>query len=113
MRIGYANGKLQKVCEETKAARKYLKTIDPKILIQRIGELAAYDNLAQVPIRTPPLHYHPLRANLAGRYAVTVQGLMRVIFVPAGDFQKLDNGTPDLSTVTAIEIVAVKDYHDK
>jgi hypothetical protein len=38
---------------------------------------------------------------------------MRVIFVPAGDFQKLDDGTPDLSTVTAIEIVAVKDYHDK
>lgn len=56
---------------------------------------------------------HPLRANLAGGYAVTVQGLMRVIFVPAGDFQKLDDGTPDLSTVTAIEIVAVKDYHDK
>ena len=66
--------------------------------------LAAYSNLGQVPFQTPPLHYHPLGANLAGKHAVTVQGLMRVIFQPTGDFSKLNDGTPDLSTARKHEL---------
>lgn len=113
MLIGYANAKLQKICEQKKAARKHLRRIDPEVLFQRIGQLVAFNNLAQIPFQAPPLHFHPVRANLAGKYAVTVKGLMRIVFRPTGEFKTLSDGTPDLSTVTEIEVVAVEDYHDQ
>ncbi len=50
---------------------------------------------------------------MAGKYAVTVKGLIRIVFQPAGEFKTLSDGTPDLSTVTEIEVVAVEDYHDQ
>ncbi len=113
MLIGYANAKLQKICEQKKAAKKHLRGIDPKVLFQRISQLEAFNNLAQIPFQAPPLHFHPLTANRAGKWGVTIKRLMRIVLQPAGDFETLTDGTPDLSTVTEIEIVAVEDYHDQ
>ena len=113
MLIGYANSRLQKICEQKKTAQKHLRGIDPDVLFLRINQLMAFSNLGHIPLLVPPLHFHPLRANLAGKYAVTVRGLMRIVFQPVGEFKTLSDGTPDLSTVIEIEIVAVKDYHDQ
>jgi hypothetical protein len=35
----------------------------------------------------------------------------RIVFKPQGEFDRLPDGTPDLGTVSQIEIVAVENYH--
>ena len=112
MKIGYVNRKMEKICTRKKEASKHLSGIKPELLFQRIGELAAFDNLGQIPFQAPPLHFHPLRADRAGQYGVTLRSLMRIAFEPTGDFGRLDNGTPDKSTVTAITILSIGNYHD-
>jgi len=113
MRIGYASKKLQKICNQTKAAAKLLKgtKIPPDLLFQRIGELGAFSDLGQIPFQATPLHFHPLRGDWAGAYAVTLHSLWRIVFEPAGEFEQLEDGSPDKSTVTDITILAVENYH--
>lgn len=111
MKIGYVNRKTEEICTRKKEATKHLSGIKPELLFQRIGELAAFDDLGQIPFQVPPLHFHPLRENHAGQYGVTLHSLTRIVFEPAGDFERLDDGTPDKSTVTAITILSIGDYH--
>jgi len=109
--IGYSSRKVQRVCEEARVARKELPQDVAKLLPQRLLELAAFGNLGQIPPGAP-LHFHPLRENWAGHYAVSVGPKYRVVFLAAGTFATLEDGTPDLDTVVAIEIVVVEDYHN-
>ena len=112
MQIGYANPKLERICTKRKAASKHLPSqIKPELLIQRIGELGAFDNLGEIPFQAPPLHFHPVRETLAGAYAVTIRGLWRIVFVPDGEFERREDGTAIEETVTEITIHLIEDYH--
>ena len=81
------------------------------MLLQRIGQLAAFQCVSDVPEGTP-FFRHRLSQNLAGHYSVRIDKKFRIVFVPAGEYATLPDGTPDLKTVTAIEIASVEDYHD-
>jgi proteic killer suppression protein len=109
--IGYSSRKVERICLEARVARKELPQQVAKLLPQRLLELAAFDNLGQVPPGAP-LHFHPLRENWRGHYGVSVGPRYRIVFLPAGAFTSLEDGTPDLGTVVEIEIVVVEDYHD-
>jgi hypothetical protein len=114
MKLGYGNRKLEKICTEKKAAIKHLPAdISPGLLLQRLGELAAFDNLDEIPFQMAPLHFHPLRANLARKYAVTLRSLWRIVIEPAGDFEQNADGTAVESTVTQVTILCIEDYHPK
>jgi len=113
MKIGYRNAKVRKYCTERKNAAKHLPDhIEPELLFQRLNELAAFADVEQIPFQLPPLHFHPLRANHAGRFAVTVRGKYRIIFEPAGEFEQSEDGSAVTSTVTEISIYSVEDYHE-
>lgn len=111
MLIGYASKKLQKICEEARTARKALPQDAAALLPQRLGQLAAFRCLEDVPEATP-FFRHRLTANLAGYYSVRIDKKFRIIFNPVCEFDVLPDGTPDLKTVTAIEIASVENYHD-
>jgi len=114
MKIGYKNGRLKKTCTQKKAAIKCLPgDIPPSLLFQRLGELAAFENLDQIPFQEPPLHFHPLREGEVGKFAVTIRSLWRIVFEPAGEFALQEDGTAKESTVTEIIIHSVKDYHSR
>ncbi len=114
MKIGYKNRKLEKICTKQKdASRRLPQKIKSELLFLRLQQLAAFDNLELIPFQVPPLHFHPLREDLAGGFAITIRSLWRIVFEPAGDFEIREDGTADLSTVTEITITAVKDYHKK
>ena len=114
MKIGYRNRNLEKICTTKKAAIKHLPdNISYTLLFQRLGELAAFDNLGQIPFQESPLHFHPTRKNLAGKYAVTLRSLWRIVFEPAGVFELQEDGTEKRGTVTEITIFCVEDYHSK
>lgn len=109
--IGYASAKLQKICTQEKQARKALERKSADLVTQRLTQLAAFENLGQIPYRATPLHFHPLREDCSGKYVVKLHGADGIVFCPAGEFSTLDDGSPDLSTVVAIEIEFIGNYH--
>ena len=111
MLIGYASKKLQKICTQRKPALKTLSQESADVLPRRLEDLAAFDNLAQIPFRQPPLHFHPLRENWSGGFVIKLRGGDGVVFEPTGVFTKNEDGAPVLETVTEIEITFVGDYH--
>ncbi|MDE2104700.1 MAG: type II toxin-antitoxin system RelE/ParE family toxin [Patescibacteria group bacterium] len=112
MLIGYASKKLQKVCEEQRAARKELPADVAEILPRRLAQLAAFRSLGDIPVGTP-LHFHLLGENLKGHCAIWIDKKYRIVFYAAGEFERLADGSPDLATVTEIIIAAVENYHKK
>ena len=114
MKIGYRNRALEKVCTKRKAAIEHLPgNIAPELLLQRLSELAAFDHFGEVPFQKPPLHFHPVRANLAGKSSVMLQSLWRIVLEPAGEFDRREDGTPIAETVTEISISSIEDYHSR
>ena len=112
MLIGYSSRKLQKICTSGKAARKSLSQESAARITRRMEDLAAFDKLAEIPFRAPPMDFHALSEDRAGEFAVKIHGLDRICFRPAGDFTLNETGNIDLSTVTEIEIVFVGNYHN-
>ena len=112
MLIGYSSTKLQKICTKSKDARKVLSQESADALPDRLQDLAAFDHLGLIPIRHPPLHFHPLREDRSGEYAINLKGLDRVVFKPVGEFRTTDDGCVLLSLVTSIEITFVGNYHN-
>jgi plasmid maintenance system killer protein len=108
--IGYENKQLEKICTKTKVARKALPQDVADLLLQRLFELSAFASLGDIPSGAP-LHFHPLKEDLAGHFAVSVGAKYRIVFVPDGDFELLEDETPDLATVTEIVVTYVGDYH--
>ena len=108
--IGYASVKLEKICLDARAARKSLSEKVGALLPQRLSELAAFASLAAIPPGAP-LHFHPLSENLTGHFAISIDKKHRIVFRPAGNFEMLTEGMPDLATVTSVIIAGIGDYH--
>lgn len=109
--IGYASPKLQKACTNPKEARKALPLESADRVIRRLTELAAFNNLGEIPFRAPPLHFHLLGQDAKGVYAIKLHGGDGILFRPSGEFKTLPDGSADLSTVTAVTIEFIGNYH--
>lgn len=111
MLIGYASTKLEKICTKRKDALKALSQESADVLFRRLEDLAAFNSLAEIPIRQTPLHFHPLREDRSGEYVIKLKGGDGVVFRPVDDFEKDDDGAPILASVTKIEVILVGNYH--
>lgn len=112
MLIGYASKKLQKICTEEKAARKALSQDSAARMFRKLQDFAAFNNLAEIPFRAPPLHFHPLTEDRSGEFAIKIHGLDRICFYPVGEFVTDEDGNIDLATVTQVEVNFIGNYHD-
>ena len=111
MEIGYRTRRLSRLCLEAQEAQRQLGPANARRLQQRLYELRASRNLAEMML-LPAARCHPLRGDRAGEYAASLQGPWRLVFVPdVGLLPRRPDGGLDLSAVTAIEIVEVEDYH--
>ena len=111
MLIGYASGRIERLCTNAKAAGKaHTPDVAAKIP-QQLGLLAAYNHLGEVPIDSPPLRMHPLKADYAGCFAVRLSAKVRLVFKPAGTVAYLNENDVDRDSVTEIIVVAIEDYH--
>lgn len=119
MLIGYETAKLQKIATKQKEAKKALSQESAALVPQRLSQLAAFDNLGQIPPRTAPLHLHLLtkerkgRKSSHGEFAIKLYGGDGVVFRPTGEYAKLEDGTPDVDTITQVEITLIGNYHGK
>ena len=113
MTIRFDNTKLERLCNTEKELRKkHQRRADT--ITQRLGELAAVDNLEQMKL-IPAARCHQLRVgNRKGQFAVNVDRMWRIVFAPDHDpvVLKPDGGI-DLKQVTAINILEIVDYHEE
>ena len=106
MKIGYINKKFEKKC--SKAQLTWGERIGEKVLL-RLAELAAFENLSQVP-NTPPQRCH-LYKDKTIKFAVDLTQNYRLIFSPAGDYEVKEGIGLIRESVKAITIEDVEDYH--
>jgi proteic killer suppression protein len=111
MEVVFASAKMQKLCNSaTKLRGKYGSRM-ATLIGQRLFELSAADTLADMCM-VHGARCHPLRENLKGLWAVDLVQLERLVFRPANDpLPKLPDDGLDAGRVTAIEVVAIGNYH--
>lgn len=112
MDILFKSQKLAKLCNSQKNARKQWGTKCGDLVIRRLQELQASENLA-IAHNLPYANCHPLKQNRKGQYAVDVEQPYRLIFEPANiPVPKTGDDGIDLPQVTIIRILEVTDYHE-
>jgi proteic killer suppression protein len=109
--IRFRTRKLAKLCNERREATRAWGEGNAKKLGQRLSEIHASENLAAL-LALSLAHCHALTGDREGQYAVSLQGPMRLIFLPDHDpSPRCNDGSLDTASVVAIEIIEVRDYH--
>lgn len=91
--------------------RKQLSPTMARKLQQRLMELGAADNLADIS-HLPPPRLHELSGNRAGQFSVDLEHPYRLLFIPSENpIPKTDDGGMDRIQITMIEIIAIQDTH--
>lgn len=104
MLITYSSKKLEKILTDTRLIKKYYSNDYPKI-INRLSEIKAANNLAEIP-ECPPPRRHKLSGNMKECWGIDYSKNDRFIIKPVGEFN-----INDLSSICEIEIVDLEDYH--
>jgi plasmid maintenance system killer protein len=111
MRIFFKTKKLQKICSENAQARKHLGAKGGRKLQQRLMELSAADNLADIS-RVPPARCHELTGDRAGQLSVDLDHPYRLLFVVGNNPRpERESGGLDWEEVTEIVIIEIMDTH--
>jgi toxin HigB-1 len=111
LHILFRTKKLARVFNSEKLLVQVYGPENARLIMRRMSVLASVPTLAEVPV-TPPERRHELTNNRAGQFAVDVKHPYRLIFAPAGDpVPSPADGGYDIARITAIEILAVEDYH--
>jgi proteic killer suppression protein len=109
MEITFGDAKLKKLCEQQAVAQKQLGQACARKLRSRLADLNAVNSVRDLVAGRP----HPLKGDLAGQFALDLQGAKRLVFKSANDpIPYKDDGSIDWSKVTHVCIVFIGDYHD-
>lgn len=98
MEVRFRTRKWEKAYRNSKDGQKLLGAERYRRFVQRIdiiSEAQSIDELSKLPV----LHWHPLKGNLAGQFAVTLTGNWRLILTVVAD------------TPNAVCVEEVIDYH--
>ena len=111
MRIFFKTRKLQKICSEGAVGRKHLGAKGSLKLQQRMMELSAAQNLAEIS-RLPPARCHELTGNRTGQLSVDLEHPHRLLFIPANNpLPQRKSGGMNWQGITEIEIIEIADTH--
>ncbi|MFZ5968393.1 MAG: plasmid maintenance system killer protein [Bacillota bacterium] len=109
--IEYRNNKLEKMCNDIKKATRELGSVSGNKLLQRVAEIKAAPSL-DVMVRFRIGRCHALEGNLKGKYALDLEHPYRLIIEPVITEDPC-SGSMDLSQITIVQIMEVRDYHGK
>lgn len=111
MRIYFKTNKLRQQCSEERAMSKAFGKKMSLKLQQRLMELMAAENLAEMS-HLPPARCHQLD-NTNGVFSVDLEYPYRLLFIPADEpIPSKKDGGIDLLQVFSIQIIAIEDTHD-
>ena len=111
MDILFKTGKLEKICNDQKRARRQWGPERSKLVLERLDDLRAMDTLED--IRTfPHRGLHELSGDRKGQLSMDLDGPYRLIFEPADVPLPLKpDGGLNWSRITAVRILEVVDTH--
>ena len=110
MVIVFRSSKLGKLCNSLKKAQRAWGTRGGKLVMRRLDEIKAADNLKI--LKAVHTRCHPLKGNRKGQWSVDLEHPYRLIFEPANEPLPLhEDGGLDIERVTAVRIIAVEDTH--
>lgn len=111
MEIDFKNAKLKKVFNSEATLLKEYGQRRGRLIMRRRAVLEAAPTLAEVPHDSPE-RCHQLKGSLDEYFAVDLDGLCRLVFLPNHDpVPRKDDKGIDLSKITRIMIMDVGDYH--
>ena len=111
MDIYFKSTSLATICNNSKKMLGKYGERNTRIIKQRLQEIEATENLAQL-MKLPGPRCHPLKGNRKGQYAVDALNPYRITFEVADDpIPRKEDGGVDLERVSAIRILRVEDYH--
>ena len=111
MLIYFKSRKLQKICSKRNEAVKKLGLKMALKLQQRMMELSAATCLDEIS-ELPPPRCHQLKGNRTGQFSVDLEHPYRLIFIPAiSPEPEKEDGSLNLTTIDAIEIIDIVDTH--
>jgi proteic killer suppression protein len=108
MIIRFRTRRLQALANDGKAAQRELGKRCADLLRKRLDDLHAADDLAV--LRYLPGRCHELSGPRAGQLALDLEHPRRLVFEPL-DGGRHEDGGLDWSTVTAVEVIEIVDYH--
>jgi toxin HigB-1 len=110
MKIYFKTKKMAKILNNERLLRKEYGNLSDSIL-KRLKFITYIPNLSQIPI-SAPFRRHKLNTKKSDyKYAICIKEPYRIVFQPNGDPPLLEDGGIDLSQVTEIMIISIKDYH--
>jgi plasmid maintenance system killer protein len=109
--IAFANEKLEKLCNSTKALTKAFGKDSAKKIRRRLDDMNAASEL-EVCHKLPG-GYHELKGGRRGQISCVAGGGLRLIFKPASNPPPVKpDGGLDWFKVTAVIVLEITDYHD-
>ena len=104
MEIVFKSKKLRKIFSSSTTLSKNYGNNQARKIVQRLNEFKAAESLNDIKMLIFP-RLHLLQGNLQGYWAVDVMHPFRIILEP------LDGSATNLSSITKIKIIEIKDYH--
>ena len=112
MDIVFKTSKLQKECNDFRLLQKVYGERRARLIRRRLDELRAANNLAEIS-HLPPPRMHQLKGERQGQISLDLDHPYRLLITVANNpVPKKENGSINLSKVTAIMILVVEDTHD-
>ena len=112
MDIVFKTSKLQKECNDFRLLQKVYGERRARLIRRRLDELRAADTLAEISSLPPP-RMHQLKGERQGQISLDLDHPYRLLITVANNpVPKKDNGSINLSKVTAVMILSVEDTHD-
>ena len=111
MVIRFKSNALQKTLNSEERLRKKYGADNAGKIMRRMAVLQAAANLGEVS-REKPERRHELKGRKKGQFAVDILHPFRIVFEPAHNpVPRKEDGGIDLTSITAIRILDVEDYH--
>ena len=82
MKVGYSDKETQKICTNAKYAHKKIGAANSKKLFRKLHALTAVDNLQEFYDSISSWRPHPLKGDLKGYHSFSIEGRLRLIFLP-------------------------------
>lgn len=104
MEIYYSSNKDEKILSNERLIKKHYSNDYTKIM-NRLSELRAANHLGEIP-EVPPPRRHKLKGDFDGHWGIDYSKNDRFVIAPYGTYN-----IDDLSTIVAIKIISLEDYH--
>lgn len=112
MDILFRTTKLAKECNEFRLLQKVHGERRARLIRRRLDDLRAASNLMDIS-HLPPPRMHQLKGERQGQISLDLDHPYRLLIAVANKpVPKKDNGSVNLSRVTAVTILGVEDTHE-